>query len=77
MQELGVHVAIFVLGLLIGAFIGAFRMAFYKAKVGTPSASPNSSSLPRCFYSIGSSCAAKSVVSCDVDFDSCQHRSRH
>ena len=69
----------FLLGNLSGLCV-AFAWLGWRPRhrvVGTPSASHNSSSLPRCFYSAGSSCAAKTVVSCDVDFDSCQHRSRH
>ena len=43
----------------------------------SPVTSYNSSSLPRCFYSVGSSCTAKFVQSCNRDFDSCEYRIRH
>ena len=66
----------------LAAAIPAFLLGLYigrnsNTKVGTPSASRNSSSLPRCFYSVGSSCTAKSVQSCNRDFDSCEYRSSH
>ena len=68
-------------GIAFGWILGVWSYAIYKAwprqNTKTPSASPNSSSLPRCFYSVGSSCTAKSVQSCNRDFDSCEYRSSH
>jgi len=73
------------LWLLVGFIIGCVATYIWfivkllncKIKVGTLSASHNSSSLPRCFYSVGLSCTAKSVQSCNRDFDSCEYRSSH
>ena len=67
------------IGVIIG-FIGGVlteKLRNRNTKEGTPSASHNSSSLPRCFYSVGSSCTAKYVQSCNRDFDSCEYRISH